>query len=215
MSKASADAWPSTRCTASAPTVASAVRSPIRSTTTASSPCRGGTVRRTASGFASRGVSDSTTCPTRTASPSRSSAATTRRRAQTARLIRRIPSPISAKRAGRRLSTRRPPVSRPSATVTARRRWLASARPRAPTRKPIWFRSWCAPGSAPTTWITARGSATHPRWWRCSKASDPARSRRRSPPARIPTSSSSPAATRPRTIRWQRPFSSRPPRPKR
>ena len=39
-------------------------------------------------------------------------------------------------------------------------RWPASARPRARTRRPICSRSWCAPASAPTMSITARGSAT-------------------------------------------------------
>ena len=43
------------------------------------------------------------------------------------------------------------------------RRSPASARPRARTRRPISSRSWCAPASAPTTSITARGSATPPR----------------------------------------------------
>ena len=45
----------------------------------------------------------------------------------------------------------------------ARRRWPASARPRARTRKPTCSRSWCAPASAPTMSITARGCATPPR----------------------------------------------------
>ena len=39
----------------------------------------------------------------------------------------------------------------------------ASARPRARTRRPISSRSWCAPGSAATMSITARGCATPPR----------------------------------------------------
>ena len=43
------------------------------------------------------------------------------------------------------------------------RRWPASARPRARTKKPICSRSWCAPASAPTMSITARGCATPPR----------------------------------------------------
>jgi formate dehydrogenase major subunit len=42
--------------------------------------------------------------------------------------------------------------------ATARRRWPVSARPRARTKRPICSRSWCAPASAPTTSITARGS---------------------------------------------------------
>ena len=51
-------------------------------------------------------------------------------------------------------------------------------------------RSWCAPASAPTMSITARGSATPPRWRRCSNASAPARSRRASTRSSIPMSSS-------------------------
>ena len=39
-------------------------------------------------------------------------------------------------------------------------RWPASARPRAPTRRPTCSRSWCAPASAPTTSTTARACAT-------------------------------------------------------
>ena len=50
--------------------------------------------------------------------------------------------------------------------ATAARRWPASARPRARTRRPICSRSWSAPASAPTTSITARGCATPPRWRR-------------------------------------------------
>ena len=54
-----------------------------------------------------------------------------------------------------------------SATATARARWPVSARPRARTKRPICSRSWCAPASAPTTSITAPGSATPPRSRRC------------------------------------------------
>ena len=50
-----------------------------------------------------------------------------------------------------------------SATRMAAARSPVSARPRAPTRKPICSRSWCAPASAPTMSITARGCATPPR----------------------------------------------------
>ena len=32
------------------------------------------------------------------------------------------------------------------------------------TKRRIYFRNWCAPGSDPTTWTTARASAT-PRAW--------------------------------------------------
>ena len=53
---------------------------------------------------------------------------------------------------------------------TAARRWPASVRPRAPTRKPICSRSWCARDLAPTTSTIARGFATHPRWRRSWKA---------------------------------------------
>ena len=56
------------------------------------------------------------------------------------------------------------------------RRWPASARPRAATKRPTCSRSWCAPASAATTSTTARGCAMPRRWWRCSKASAPARS---------------------------------------
>jgi len=45
--------------------------------------------------------------------------------------------------------------------------WRASAPPRAPTRRPTCSRSWCVPGSGPTTWTTAPASATPPRWPRC------------------------------------------------
>ena len=44
------------------------------------------------------------------------------------------------------------------------RRSPASARRRARTRRRTCSRSWCAPASAPTTSITARGCATPPRW---------------------------------------------------
>jgi len=63
-----------------------------------------------------------------------------------------------------------------SVTATARRRWPASARPRAATRRPTCSRSWCAPASGATTSTTARGCAMPRRWWRCSKASARARS---------------------------------------
>ena len=80
------------------------------------------------------------------------------------RSTRPTPIPISARRAGRRRSTAPPPGSAairdpPAASA----RWPASARPRGRTRRPICSRSWCAPGSAATMSITARGSATPPR----------------------------------------------------
>ena len=69
-------------------------------------------------------------------------------------------SPCSARRAGRRRWTPPRPGSRASATSTAAMRSPGSARPRAPTRRPICSRSWCGPGSAPTTSTIAPGSAT-------------------------------------------------------
>ena len=45
------------------------------------------------------------------------------------------------------------------ATKRASRRWPASVRPRARTRRRICSRSWCAPASAPTMSIIARGCA--------------------------------------------------------
>ena len=44
--------------------------------------------------------------------------------------------------------------------ITARGRSPASAPPRAPTKRPICSRSWCAPASARTTSTTARACAT-------------------------------------------------------
>ena len=55
---------------------------------------------------------------------------------------------ISARRPGRRRSTAPPRACDASATATAARRWPASARPRARTRRPTCSRSWCAPASA-------------------------------------------------------------------
>ena len=51
-------------------------------------------------------------------------------------------------------------LARRSGTRTARSRWPASARRRAPTKRPTCSRSSCAPASARTTSITARGCAT-------------------------------------------------------
>jgi anaerobic selenocysteine-containing dehydrogenase len=48
-------------------------------------------------------------------------------------------------------------ASRPSTAAT---RSAASPRRAAPTRKPTWCRSWCAPPSATTTSTPARASAT-------------------------------------------------------
>ena len=51
------------------------------------------------------------------------------------------------------------------ATRRASRRWPVSALPKARTKRRICSKSWCAPASAPTMSITARGCATlHP--WR-------------------------------------------------
>jgi formate dehydrogenase major subunit len=69
-------------------------------------------------------------------------------------------SRISAKPAGKRRSISPPRASSVSGTRGASRRSPASARPRAPTRRPICSRSWYAPGSAPTMSTTARGCAT-------------------------------------------------------
>ena len=77
---------------------------------------------------------------------------------------------------GRGAGLRRRRPAQASATRTARRRSPASARPRAATKRPTCSRSWCAPASAATTSTTARGCAMPRRWWRCSKASAPARS---------------------------------------
>jgi NADH dehydrogenase/NADH:ubiquinone oxidoreductase subunit G len=70
--------------------------------------------------------------------------------------------------------------SKPARHATAPRRWRASARPRAATKRPTCSRSWCAPASAATTWTTARGCAMRPAWPRCSKAWARARSATRS-----------------------------------
>ena len=66
-------------------------------------------------------------------------------------------------------------------------RWPASARPRARTKRLTCSRSSSAPASAPTTSITARGSAMPRRCRRCSKASAPPPSPRPSTSARTRT----------------------------
>ena len=66
---------------------------------------------------------------------------------------------------GRSAGLRRQGPARRSATPTASARSPASARPRAPTKRRISSRSWCAPASARTTSTTARACAT-PRAWR-------------------------------------------------
>ena len=66
---------------------------------------------------------------------------------------------------GRGAGLRGQGAARRSATPTASARSPASARPRAPTKRRISSRSWCAPASARTTSTTARACAT-PRAWR-------------------------------------------------
>ena len=60
--------------------------------------------------------------------------------------------------------TRRSAASRPSSSASRRStgaaRSAASPRRAAPTKKPSWCRSWCAPASATTTSTPARASAT-------------------------------------------------------
>ena len=50
------------------------------------------------------------------------------------------------------------------ATRRASRRWPGSALQKARTKRRICSRSWCAPASAPTMSITARGCVTPRRW---------------------------------------------------
>ena len=57
-------------------------------------------------------------------------------------------------------------VSARGSRATEATRSPVSGRPRARTKRPICFKSWCAPASARTTWITARGCATPRRWRR-------------------------------------------------
>ena len=71
-------------------------------------------------------------------------------------LARRVPR----SQLGRGARLRRQRTARHSRRRMARDRWPASARRRARTRKPTCSRSWCAPGSARTTSITARACAT-------------------------------------------------------
>ena len=119
---------------------------------------------------------------TRSASPSRSSArpgaAKTRElHGRSDALERRVPRGHVG--GGARPRRQRP--RRKCATRTDPRRSRDSAAPRAPTRRRISSRSWCAPASAPTTSTTARACATPRRWRHCSKASARARSRTRCP----------------------------------
>ena len=60
---------------------------------------------------------------------------------------------------GDRLRAASSSASRPSTAATPS---AASPPPAAPTRKPTWCRSWCAPASATTTSIPAPASATRP-----------------------------------------------------
>ena len=103
------------------------------------------------------------------------------RRAEGAARVHRSVEPVDAFPRGDVGGGARPRRRRPQENPRPRRlarRWPASARPRARTKRPICSRSWCAPASAPTTSTTARGSATPRRWRRCSKASARPRSPR-------------------------------------
>ena len=94
--------------------------------------------------------------------PADPAAGAPRRRAEDTRgirSIRPIRGRIFAKRAGTKRWIWPPPGSRASATRRAGGRWPGSARPKGRTRKPICSRSWCAPASARTMSITARGCA--------------------------------------------------------
>ncbi|GIS12887.1 MAG: hypothetical protein CM15mP115_20380 [Alphaproteobacteria bacterium] len=83
-----------------------------------------------------------------------------------------------------------------SVTSTVRRQWPDSVRPRARMKKPIWCRSWCAPGSAPTMSTIAHACATPPPSPRCWKISGRERLQPPSPNAATPRPSSSSAPTR-------------------
>ena len=153
----------------------------------ASSPWTAATARRTRTGCASKAASASTTCTIRDrltkplirkdgvskhdAAIDPSNPLTHFREASWDEALDRAASGLRAHPRPRRRRARSP----------------ASARPRARTRKPICSRSWCAPASAPTMSITARGCATPPPSRRCWKASARARCRRRSWPPRTPT----------------------------
>ena len=95
---------------------------------------------------------------------------------------RQVPRSLLGGGAGPR---RRRPRAHPRRARPGRAR-PASAPPRAPTRRRTCSRSWSAPASAPTTWTTARASATPPPSPRCWRASAPAPSPRRSWPRRTP-----------------------------
>ena len=89
------------------------------------------------------------------------------RRTPTTRSIPPIPARISARRRWEEaLDLAAKGLRQDPRRARAARRWPASARPRARTRRPICSRSWCAPASAPTTSTTARGCATPRRWRR-------------------------------------------------
>ena len=103
------------------------------------------------------------------------------RRAEGAARVHRSDEPVDAfppRHLGRGARPRGLRPEAPARHATARSRSPASARPSAPTRKPTCSRSWCAPASAPTMSITARGSAMPRRSRRCSKASARPRCRR-------------------------------------
>ena len=165
-------ASPTARSTASARIAASAASSPTRSRTTRSSPSTGKNGPANQNRLCVKGrfgfdyVAQSA-APAQADDPQG-------RRAEGAARVHRSVEPVDAFPRGDLGGGARPRRRRPrrkSATATAPTRWPASARPRARTKRPICSRSSSAPASAPTTSITARGSATPRRCRRCSKAS--------------------------------------------
>ena len=157
---------PTARSKASAPIAASAARSPTRSRTTSCSMSTAATARPIATGFASRAASASTTSAIRDRLTEAADPQGRRRRSTAIVDIDPAqsldPFPRSHLGRGARRSRRRA-EAHPRGR-TAPRASPASARPRARMKRPISSRSWSAPASAPTTSITARGSATPPRW---------------------------------------------------
>ena len=158
--------------TACAPIAASAASSPTRSRTTSSSPSTG-TQRPGQPEPAVREGPLRLRLRRQSAAPDEADDPQGRRAEGAARVHRSVESVDAFPRGdlggGARPRRRRPQENpRPR---RLRRRSPASARPRARTKRPICSRSSCAPASAPTMSITARGSATPRRWRRCSKAS--------------------------------------------
>ena len=163
---------PTARSTASAPIAASAASSPIRSRTTSclSVTGRDGPANQNRLCVKGRFGFDYVTNPQRLMKPMV--------RKDGVPKIRRRPGrsgqPVDAfprSDLGRGDGARRCGPEKNPRPRRRRARWPASARPRARTKRPICSRSWCAPASAPTMSITARGFATPRRWRRCSKAS--------------------------------------------